>query len=117
MTKKRTNGWKPPIHVDLRHGEGWPKLAYKWTGWLTYREYNLIESHVRFGVENAYQLGKPMGITHDSVNRMYWTMVECGILDPKGDIENMIVTPMARILYDMTDQYILELDLGDEEAI
>lgn len=103
-------------HADSRHGDEWPKppssgVGRNWTGWLTHREYNLIESHLRYGIDNIYHMGEVMGIKHDSSQRAFYDLEEAGFLE--GEVEKFRVTPMAKILFDMTDQYILQLDLED----
>lgn len=84
-----------------------------WTGWLTYREYNVIEAHMRFGLTDLYEIGTRMKLKDTATDRMFYTMFASGILD--GEINDFYVTPLAKIIFDMTDQFILELDLGGEE--
>lgn len=113
--KKKRESY-PSIPVDERHGEGWPRPAgfrAQWTGWLTYREYNVIEFRERFEIDNIHKIGQIFGIKSNSAERMYHNMTNAGILE--GPADSFRVTPMAKILWDMTDQFILELDLGDDE--
>lgn len=120
MTKRQPRKSKKvfrQIHVEDRHGEGWPRPAgynKQWTGWLTYREYNVIEFYARYGVNNIYSVGKHLGVMGTSAERIYHYMREAGILT--GPVENFAVTPMARILFDMTDQFILDMDFEEETA-
>ena len=105
------------IHVDDRHGDSWPRPAgWKgcWTGWLTNREYNVIEAHLRFGLTNLYEIGTRMKLKDTATDRMFYTMFSAGLID--GEIYEYYVTDMAKIIFDMTDQFILELDLGEEET-
>ena len=106
------------IHADDRHGDGWPKPpgsgpSKNWTGWLTYREYNLIDFWIRFAHNDIYMLGPRFDITHESCNRLFYNMVDAGLIE--GETRDFHITPMAKILFDMTDQYILQLELEDEE--
>lgn len=106
----------PTIHVQDRHGGEWPRepgKVYRWTGWLTHREYNLIESQLRFGHHDMYQLGDFMSLKRNSVERMYHSMVNAGVVT--GSIDNFEITPLAGMLYQMTDEYMLGLDLGGDD--
>ena len=106
----------PIIHADLRHGPEWPRRpgqVVKWTGWLTHREYNLIEDALRYQTTDLYRVGETMGLKMSSTQRMYHSMINAGLIT--GTVDEFQLTPMAKILFDMTEQYILELDLGDEE--
>lgn len=105
------------IHVEDRHGEEWPKKP-GWrgntTGWLTYREYNVIEFVQRFDMNNVYTIGDRLGIKPSTAERMYQNYIACGLIE--GPMVDFKITPMALILFDMTDQYILELDLSEEDV-
>lgn len=108
----------PIIHADLRHGPGWPRepgRVPKWTGWLTYREYNLIEDALRYQTTDLYRIGETMGLMMSSTQRMYHSMINAGLIT--GVVDEFELTPMAKILFDMTEQFILQLDLGEEEAV
>lgn len=107
----------PMIHVDQRHGDAWPRKAGWrgcWTGWLTYREYNIIDFCQRLGHSDMAEVGKYLG--HNSPNsteRAFYNLVEAGVIE--GTQENFTVTPMAKILFNMTDQFIMQLDLDHED--
>lgn len=104
------------IHVDDRNGDPWPLPAgfrNKWTGWLTYQEYNIIECNNRRDINNMYTIAKRFGVADTTGERIFHHLFNAGILT--GAVECFQVTPMAKILFDMTDQYILEMQLDDED--
>ena len=113
--KKKRSPWIV-VHADNRHGYGWPReprsgAGNKWTGWLTHQEYNLIEFHNRFELDDMYAVGQYMNLNRNSAEHMFHRLRKAGIID--GEVACFTITDMAKILFDMTDQYILELDLGD----
>lgn len=105
-----------PIHVDDRHGSEWPRIPRRgsvWTGWLTHREYNFIEASLRYEQSIMYDVARYLDSKDTNVERIFYTLVDAGVLF--GSPTNYSVTAMAKILFDMTDQYMLQIDLGDED--
>lgn len=110
--KKRT--YSRP-HISKRTGDCWPRPARwkaKWTGWLTHREYDVIDFWTRFEIDNMHKMGSMMGIKDTAVERLFHTLVEVGILT--GSVDQFRVTKGGLELFEMTDQFMLELDLGEE---
>lgn len=106
------------LHVDDRHGVGWPRTPgsgrnKNWTGWLTYREYDIFEMCIRYEENNIYALGAALDVRNNTSNKMFYNLLDAGMVIGEPDLFE--VTPMAKILFDMTDQYILELDLGGDD--
>jgi hypothetical protein len=113
--KKRVQAIIP--HVNTRTGEGWPRVPGKhrrWTGWLTYREYNLIEFCKRFQCNDIFDIGTSMKLKQNSIERMYHSMVEVGIIQEESSPNDFVITPDGMLLFTMTDEFILSLDLGEE---
>lgn len=113
--KKRVQAIIP--HVNIRTGEGWPRFPGKhrrWTGWLTYREYNLIEFCNRFKCNDIFDIGTSMKLKQNSIERMYHSMVEVGIIQEDSSPNDFVITPDGMLLFTMTDEFILSLDLGEE---
>lgn len=105
------------LHVDDRHGVEWPRepgAHFKWCGWLTHREYDIIEMRERFEIDNFYKVGDRLGVKYTTAERIYHNMIDSGIV--LGKIYNYSISPMAKILWDMTDQYILQLPFEEEDA-
>jgi hypothetical protein len=104
----------PLPHLLERVGEGWPRYPgshRRWTGWLTYREYNLIEHVIRFKSTDMNEIGTHMKLKQNSSERMYSSMIGVGII--KGAYESFRVTDLGMKAFYATDEFILDLDLGD----
>lgn len=113
----------PPVatHVDDRHGNQYPlppRSGVKglWTGWLTHQEFDLIEMYTRLGQTNIYAYGERMGFTTSYAQTIYFKMLRTGVFMEGSTYEEYKISPMALILFNMTDQYLIQVEIEDEDS-
>lgn len=118
MPSKKVNGeWRYEVpHVDKRHGEGWPKPASSgihgtWTGWLTHKEYDAIDLHLKVGIRNINYFATT-GWPKNSCERIFRFMKASGVLE--GNPSDFKITERAKELFRLTDLFILSLELDKE---
>jgi len=107
---------EPPAHErvgDLyprepRSGEG-----RNWTGWLTHREYDVLDAHIRMDINNIYWFMSPKRSVL-GCEKMFSVLSNLGLID--GECSQFYVTAIGHQLHHLTDQYMLNYDCGEEAA-
>lgn len=124
---KRSRPVKKPApltstHVDDRHGDNWPLPPRSgargiWTGWMTHQEYNLVEMYDRYDLNNIYAYGARMNLTTSSAQTIFHKMTDTGLFTKTSNYELFYISAMGMMLYNMTDQYMLQLSDEEEEGV
>lgn len=111
---KEPKARKPPTgypHISKRTGEHYPRTpnsgqARNWTGWLTHREYDIIETYLRYGIDNIFYYQKRWGLQPTTCANIYNMLKSRGILE--GEMKLFTVKPAAVILFRKTEQYMID---------
>lgn len=104
-------------HATLRTGPEWPRAHRSgpnssWTGWLTHREYDVLDMHMRLGVTNIFfYMSDRRGTL--GCEGMFNELKNVGLI--KGDKLNFEATDEAVDLFIKTDAYVMSYN-EDEAA-
>lgn len=93
------------IHALLR---GTDRFPVDREGWLTCREYDVLDMHVRLGVCNIYFFMREEGPHQRNAGgceKMFTDLVSVGLL--KGRNVEFTATETGLLLYQLTDDYLL----------
>lgn len=118
MVRKAAN---PIPHVHQRKGEAWPReprsgIMKNWTGWLTHREYDVIDMYVRLNIRNIYFFENPSR-SAAGCESMFTDFLNSGIIRKDSTKTEFVITHHAMKLFRLTDQYLLDHEEAHEEDI
>ena len=92
--------------------------AGTWPGWLSHREYDVLDMHIRMGVENIYFFIKTEGLPRHQRNaggceKLFTDLVNIGLL--KGEKTQFKATEIGHLLYKLTDAYLLQQQQDEDD--